>query len=208
MRRVSGRHQARSAASSTSSTTSSDITEHFSPERWVRPLYVSVFFFFSLIVRTSLLSSGVRASAIPEGFACVESRFGHFRTIIHDPSAHVAAISAIDKEIDEQLKAVDEHLRAVDAARQLFRSQLAHHNALTPIFVLPPQVLAWVFHFLVFDVPEDGIWAGSEPRLPLLASSRPKQFVIMGHNIGDLGKNKVDFRDVSSREECTAGHQH
>ena len=153
MRRVSGRHQTRSAASSTPSTTSSDITEHFPPERWVRPLYASVFFFFSLIARTSLLSSGVRTSAIPEGFACLESRFGYFRTIIHDPSARVAAISAIDKEIDEQHKAVDEHLREVDAARQLFHSQLAHHNALTPIFVLPPEVLAWVFHFLVFEDP-------------------------------------------------------
>ncbi|KAH9978415.1 hypothetical protein BJV77DRAFT_1050934, partial [Russula vinacea] len=38
---------------------------------------------------------------------------------------------------------------AVDAVRQLLHSQLARRNTLAPISVLPPEVLARVFHFLV-----------------------------------------------------------
>ena len=79
-------------------------------------------------------------------FTRLESRFNHFRTLIHDPDARIASIYAIDKEIDQQLK-------AVDAAKQFLHSQLARRNALTPIYVLPPEVLALVFHFLVFEDP-------------------------------------------------------
>ena len=79
-------------------------------------------------------------------FTRLESRFNHFRTVIHDPDARIAAIYAIDKEIDEQLK-------AVNVAKQFLHSQLARLKALTPISVLPPEVLARVFHFLVFEDP-------------------------------------------------------
>jgi hypothetical protein len=99
------------------------------------------------------MSSDVQASVFSEVLARVESRFNHFRTVIHDPNGRVAAISAIDKEIDQQFKAVDEHLKVVNAARQLLHSQLARRNALTPISLLPPEVLARVFHFLVFEDP-------------------------------------------------------
>jgi hypothetical protein len=88
------------------------------------------------------LSSDVQASVFPEVFARVEYKFNHFRTVNHDPGARVAAIYSIDKEIDEQLK-------AVDAARQLLHSQLARRNTLAPISLLPPEILARVFHFLV-----------------------------------------------------------
>ncbi|KAF8486841.1 hypothetical protein DFH94DRAFT_849382 [Russula ochroleuca] len=91
------------------------------------------------------MSSDVQVSVSSEVFAHVESRFNHFRTVIH-PSARVAAIYAIDKEIDEQIK-------AVDAAKLLLRSLLARRNALAPISVLPPEILARVFHFLVFEDP-------------------------------------------------------
>jgi hypothetical protein len=65
---------------------------------------------------------------------------------MNDPSARVAAISAIDKEIDEQLK-------AADATNQLLDSRLVHRNPLTPISLLPPEVLARIFQFLVFEDP-------------------------------------------------------
>ena len=84
-----------------------------------------------------------------ERFARIESRFNHFRTIVH-PSVRVVALYAIDKEIDELLNAT---ARAVDAAKQLLHSQLARRNALAPISLLPPEILARVFHCLVFEDP-------------------------------------------------------
>jgi hypothetical protein len=51
----------------------------------------------SLIARTLLMSSDVQASMFSE-FARVQSGFNHFRTAIHDLSAHIAAIFAIDIE--------------------------------------------------------------------------------------------------------------
>ena len=64
-------------------------------------------------------------------FARVESRFNHFRSVVHDPSARVAAISAVDKE--------------VGAAMRILHSL---RNALAPISLLPPEVLSRVFHFI------------------------------------------------------------
>ncbi|KAF8486844.1 hypothetical protein DFH94DRAFT_841313 [Russula ochroleuca] len=87
----------------------------------------------------------VQASVFSQAFARVESRPNRFRTVIH-PSARVAAIYAIDKEIDEQVK-------AVNAAKQLLHSQLTRRNTLAPISLLPPEILAGVFHFLVFEDP-------------------------------------------------------
>ena len=56
---------------------------------------------------------------------------------MHDPGARVAAISTVDKE--------------VEAARQLLRSLLTRRNALAPISLLPPEILARVFHFLALE---------------------------------------------------------
>jgi hypothetical protein len=100
----------------------------------------------SLIAQTLLLSSDVQASVFSQVFARVESSFNHFRTVIHDPDARVAAIYAIDKDINEQLE-------VIDTARQLLHSHLARLNAFTPISVLPPEVLARIFYFLVFKDP-------------------------------------------------------
>ncbi|KAH9985010.1 hypothetical protein BJV77DRAFT_1152962 [Russula vinacea] len=61
--------------------------------------------------------SNVQASVFSEVIARVESRFNHFRTVIHDPDARVAAICAIDKEIDEQLKANLGWIRATHVCR-------------------------------------------------------------------------------------------
>ena len=66
-----------------------------------------------------------------DAFARVESRFNHFRSVIRDPRARVAAISAVDKE--------------VDAVMKLFHSL---RNAMAPISLLPPEVLARVFHYI------------------------------------------------------------
>jgi hypothetical protein len=74
-------------------------------------------------------------------FAQIESRFNysHSRTGTHDPSARVAAISTVDK--------------GIDAARQFLRSMLTRRNALVPISLLPPEILARVFHLLVLEEP-------------------------------------------------------
>ena len=64
-------------------------------------------------------------------FARVESRFNHFQSVIHDPRARVAAVSAVDDEIN--------------AVMQLLHSL---RNAMAPISLLPPEVLSRIFHFL------------------------------------------------------------
>jgi hypothetical protein len=74
-------------------------------------------------------------------FARVKSR------INRDPSARAVVISAIDKEIDGQPKEVDE---------QHLRSLLTRRNSLVPISLLPPEVLARVFHFLVVEEQNPG----------------------------------------------------
>jgi hypothetical protein len=88
-----------------------------------------------------LLSSVMQESMFSDVFAQLESRFNpsHSRTGIHDPSARVAAISTVDKEID--------------GAMQFVRSLLTRRNALVPISLLPPEILARVFHFLVLEEP-------------------------------------------------------
>ena len=72
-------------------------------------------------------------------FARVESGFNHFRTVTYDRDSRLAAISTADKE--------------VDATRQLLRSLLIRRNALAPISLLPPEILARVFHSLALDEP-------------------------------------------------------
>ena len=64
-------------------------------------------------------------------FLHVESGFNHFRSVLHDPSARLAALSAVEKEID--------------ASKQRL---LSLHNAFAPTSLLPPEFLARVFHFL------------------------------------------------------------
>ena len=74
-------------------------------------------------------------------FTQLESRFNssHSRTVIHDPSARVSAISTVDKGIDTAMK--------------LVRSLLTRRNALVPISLLPPEILARVFHLIVLEEP-------------------------------------------------------
>ena len=88
------------------------------------------------------MSSDAQASELS---ARVESGVNHFKTVIHVPNAGIPAIYAVDEEI--------ERLKAVEAAKQLLHSQLARRNALAPISVLPPEILARVFHLLVFEDP-------------------------------------------------------
>ena len=74
-------------------------------------------------------------------FAQIYSRSNpsHSRTGIHDASARVAAISTVDKEIN--------------AKRQSLCVLLTRHNTLVPISLLPPEILARVFHLLVLKKP-------------------------------------------------------
>ena len=85
-----------------------------------------------------LLSS---TSIFSDVFAQIDSRFNlnHYETGIYDPSARVAAISALDK--------------GIDASRLFIYSLLTRRNSLVPISVLPPEILTWVFHFLVHEEP-------------------------------------------------------
>ena len=78
----------------------------------------------------------MQESVFSDVFSRVESGFNHFLSVIRDPRARVAAISAADKEIS--------------AATQFLRFL---RNALAPISLLPPEVLARVFHFLLFEEP-------------------------------------------------------
>ena len=72
-------------------------------------------------------------------FAQIESKLnpGHSKTGIHDAGAHIAAISTVDK--------------GIDTARQFVRSLLTCRNTLVPISRLPPEILAQVFHHIVFE---------------------------------------------------------
>ena len=74
-------------------------------------------------------------------FAQTESRFNpnRYKTGIYDFSARVAAISTLDK--------------GIDATRQFLLSLLTRRNALVPISLLPPEILARVFHLLVLEEP-------------------------------------------------------
>ena len=137
MRRVSGRrHQAHIATSSTPPTTDAAAKVHLSPERCDLPPPLSC-----RLSQPLLLSSDVQSSSavFSDGFARVESGLNHVRTVTHDHNARLAAISAADKE--------------VEATRQLLRSQLTRRNALAPISILPPEILARVFHALALQEP-------------------------------------------------------
>jgi len=74
-------------------------------------------------------------------FAQIESKFisSHSRAGIHDPSARVAALSIVNN--------------GIGATRQFLRSLLTRRNALMPISLLPPEILARVFHLLVAEEP-------------------------------------------------------
>src|SRR5712691_184935 len=81
----------------------------------------------------------MQSSMFSDEFAQIESRHNpsHSRTGIHDHSTRVAAIATVDK--------------GIDSAREFVRSLLTRRNALVPISLLPPEILAWIFHLLVHD---------------------------------------------------------
>ena len=86
---------------------------------------------------------------------------------------------------NKQLEEVEDHLRAVGAARQLLHCPLAHRNALNPISLIPPEVLAGIRDLPLCCVRGPGLFRRTESgldmshtRAPLLASSRSKRLVI------------------------------
>ena len=89
-----------------------------------------------LITRTLPLSSEVQVSPLSEVFSRIESEFNHFRSVIHNPRARAAAISAVGRKLNVAWK----HLFSM-------------RNALVPVSFLPPEVLARVFHFLSLEEP-------------------------------------------------------
>ena len=80
-----------------------------------------------------LLSSGVQASSYPDGHAHLESEPTPFKSFIRTPTTRSAAISSVDKEIE--------------AARHHILTLLTRRNSLAPISLLPPELLARIFHF-------------------------------------------------------------
>ncbi|KAI0284063.1 hypothetical protein BC826DRAFT_170889 [Russula brevipes] len=64
----------------------------------------------------------------------LESLSNQFRSIVRTPSTRAVALSTVDREID--------------AAMLLTRALLTHRNTLAPISVLPPEVLARIFHLV------------------------------------------------------------
>ncbi|KAI0284062.1 hypothetical protein BC826DRAFT_170884 [Russula brevipes] len=64
----------------------------------------------------------------------LESLSNKFRSVVRTPSARAVAFSTADREID--------------AAMLLTRALLTHRNTLAPISVLPPEVLARIFHLV------------------------------------------------------------
>ena len=83
----------------------------------------------------------MQASTFSDIFAQIESIFSPIisETGFYNHDARVAAISTVDK--------------GIDAARQLVRSLLIRRNTLAPISLLPPEILARVFRFLVLEEP-------------------------------------------------------
>ena len=81
----------------------------------------------------------MQASAFFDVISRVESVLHNSRIVSRDPSARIAAVSAVDKELD--------------SARQLFSSLFTRRNALLPISLLPPEVLTRVFHLLALEEP-------------------------------------------------------
>jgi hypothetical protein len=83
----------------------------------------------------------MQASMSSDVLAQIESRFSPklFETGFRDPGARITAISTLDK--------------GIDAARQFVCSLLTRRNALVPISLLPPKIIARVFHLLVPEEP-------------------------------------------------------
>lgn len=78
-------------------------------------------------------SSNGQASTPSDALARPKCELDQLRSTIETLSARSAALSAIEKEID--------------ATRALMASLLMRRNSLTPVFLLPPELLARVFHF-------------------------------------------------------------
>ncbi|KAI0280966.1 hypothetical protein BC826DRAFT_437185 [Russula brevipes] len=65
---------------------------------------------------------------------CLESLSNQVRSMVRTPSARAVALSTVD--------------RGIDAAMLLTRALLTHRNTLAPVSVLPPEVLARIFHLV------------------------------------------------------------
>jgi hypothetical protein len=78
-------------------------------------------------------SSDGQANVPSDALARPKCELDQLRSTIHNLSTRATALSAIEKEID--------------AARAHITSLLMHRNNLTPVFLLPPELLARIFHF-------------------------------------------------------------
>ncbi|KAI0280969.1 hypothetical protein BC826DRAFT_437214 [Russula brevipes] len=65
-----------------------------------------------------------------------ESLSNRIRSVVRRPSTRAVVLSTVDRE--------------VDAAMLLTRALLTHRNTLAPASVLPPEVLAQIFHLVAF----------------------------------------------------------
>lgn len=83
--------------------------------------------------------SGGQANVPSDALARPKCELDQLRSTIHNISTRAAALSAIEKEID--------------AARAHITSLLMHRNSLTPVFLLPSELLARIFHFHSLEEP-------------------------------------------------------
>ncbi|KAH9001833.1 hypothetical protein EDB86DRAFT_2848439 [Lactarius hatsudake] len=81
----------------------------------------------------------VQANQPSDALTRPKCELDQLRSTIETLSARATALSAIEKEID--------------ATRALMTSLLMQRNNLTPVFLLPPELLARVFHFHVLAEP-------------------------------------------------------
>ncbi|KAI9448982.1 hypothetical protein BJY52DRAFT_1156139 [Lactarius psammicola] len=77
--------------------------------------------------------NNVQANMPSDALARPKCELDQLRSTIETISARAAALSTIEKEID--------------ATRALMTTLLMRRNSLTPVFLLPPELLARVFHF-------------------------------------------------------------
>lgn len=96
------------------------------------PQFVNAFPGGDNVVQSHRESDG-QENVPSDALARPKCELDQLRSTIHNLSTRAAALSTIEKEID--------------AARALITSLLMRRNNLTPVFLLPPELLARIFHF-------------------------------------------------------------
>jgi hypothetical protein len=85
------------------------------------------------------VSSSTQASpALSDVFTPIEYELNRSQSVIQTPEARAAALATAEQEIN--------------ASKRLVLSMLTNRNMLAPISILPTEILAHIFHIIVFPV--------------------------------------------------------